>query len=202
MKKMLGCMLAVVMTMAANSVQAEGGDSFVGAHYSASNLDVTVPGVGSGDEDFQGFGFAGIWQVSPSAVIRGDFDSSEADDVDLTLDILRLGVAVAGRHENTIGYAGVDYTRLRLEAEGESDSESGITPVVGLMSDQGAVTFLADAGYLIMNDVEGPYVNGEISFTGLEPFGLFMGYRYYFLDGDVGIELDYSQLRGGVRCQF
>jgi len=202
MMKMIGCVVAALIAVSVGVAQAEGGDSFVGAHYSASNLDVSVPGVGSGDEDFEGFGFAGIWQVSPTALLRGDFDSSEADDVDLTLDILRVGVAVAGRHENTIGYAGVDYTRLRLEVEGDSDSESGITPVLGLMSDQGVVTFLADAGYLIMDDVDGPYVNGEISFTGLEPLGVFVGYRYYFLDGEGGVDLDYSQLRGGVRYQF
>lgn len=202
MKTMLGWFLAVVMATSANLVQAEGGDSFVGAHYSASNLDVSVPGVGSGDEDFAGFGFAGIWQVSPTAVVRGEFDASEGDDVDLTLDILRLGVAVAGRLGNTIGYAGVDYTRLKLSVEGDSDSENGVTPMVGLMSDQEAVTFLADAGYVIMDDVDGPYVNGEITFTGFAPLGLFVGYRYYFLEGEGGIDLDYSQLRGGVRCQF
>lgn len=202
MKKMLGCVVAALIAVSANVAQAEDGDSFVGAHYSVSNLDLNVQDVGSGDEDFDGFGFSGIWQVSPTALLRGDFDTSEGDDVDLTLDILRIGAAVAGRHENTLGYAGVDYTRVRLKVAGESDSESGITPVLGLMSDQGVVTFLADAGYLIMDDLDGPYVNGEISFTGLAPLGVFVGYRYYFLDAEGGVDFDYSQLRGGVRYQF
>lgn len=197
MKKLVGCVAVMLLAVACSNVSAAEPSGYVGVHASFGSLDVD-----GGDDDFEGFGLSGQWAPAHGVILRGDYDTTEGDDSNLDLDILRLGAGLSGAFgPSTIAYVALDYTRLTMDGFGGSENQNGATALVGLNSQQGSLTFLADAGYVLLDDLDGPYVNGEIVFTGLRPVGLFGGYRYYMLEAD-GVDFDYSQLRVGVRYLF
>lgn len=158
--------------------------------------------LGPADDDGNGFGVKGAFQVHDSVFLTGEYQGVEYDDSEADLDQIRLGAAFGpGAGSRGAGlYGQGEYINLDLDGASDQDGLGGHVGYGLPVNDR--IRLHGQAGYVLLDDVDGPefLVGGTYKFT--PNIGAFADYRMSFLDVDGGGDLDLSDLRIGARFYF
>lgn len=173
------------------------GNNHVDGYFALSELDI-----GSFDDDGNGFGLKGAFQVHPQVFLTGEFQSVEYDDTDLDLDQIRLGAGTGpGMGANGEGiYGRGEYIQL----DADSEDQDGLVGTLGYaLSVNPQFRLHGEVGYVYLDDADGPELLVGGTYRLAQNLGLFADYRMSFLDPDGGGgDLDVADLRAGVRFHF
>lgn len=176
------------------------GNNYVDGYFLLSEIDVETP-FGDADDDGDGVGVKGAFQVAERVFLTGEFQTVEYDDFDVDLDQLRLGAGMGpGMGANGQGvYGRVEYATLDFDNE-DDDGLVGTLGYAVPVSQQ--FRLHGEVGYAYLDDVDGPELLAGASYRVAQNLSLFGDYRMSFLEADGGGDLDLSDLRLGVRFNF
>ncbi len=167
----------------------------------SANLDVSVPGLGSGDDDGDGFGARIRAPISDVLRVSGEYQSTSYDDTNIDLDQLRAGLEIA------LGHSGVVIEYVAAELDGDDIDGFGIhwrfnTPLSETLDLFGQIGYLAleddDSG----EDVSGGEFSIGVALRFAPQVSGFVDYRLTALEDDADTEVDFSDFRIGVRFGF
>lgn len=167
----------------------------------SAKLDITVPGLGSGDDDGDGFGVRGLGRIGEAVALTGEYQSTSYDDSDIDIDQLRLGLGLVG---STGSGVFIEYVDIELDG----DSADGFGIHGRLASDPAeAIGLYAQVGYLSIEDDFEKNTGPEFSVGAvvrLNPnAGAFVDFRRTQVEGeDSEIEFELTDIRAGVRFVF
>lgn len=175
----------------------------------SAEVEVTVPDLGGGDDDGDGFGAKVLAplpiSVRTAAVLVGEYQSSSYDDTDLDLDQMRIGggiqsMVLQGGLFTVYGeYANFDFDDA--EADGFGIHGRLAFPIADSARLFGQIGYLTleedDAG-----DLDGFewLIGGEIDF--MPNLGAFVDLRQTKLEDDFDIEYEFTDIRIGVNIRF
>ncbi|MGQ0529230.1 MAG: outer membrane beta-barrel protein [Panacagrimonas sp.] len=155
-----------------------------------------------GDDDGNGFGLKGAFQVHKSIFLTGEYQGVEYDDSNADLDQIRLGAAFgpgAGAASEGI-YGRAQYIDLDLDG---ADDQDGFGGHVGYALPVNKQFHLhGEAGYVLLDDLDGPELLVGATYKFTPNIGAFADYRMSFLDVDGAGDLDLNDLRVGARFYF
>lgn len=196
--------VCAVLVMLPSVAQAQGASptGFVDVYYVPSaKLDVTVPNVGSGDDDGDGFGVRGMGRVSDEVAFTGEYQSNGYDDSGLDVDQLRLGVGLIGKTTSGVFIEYVDF-----DFDGERADGFGLQARLAGQS-SAAVGLHGQLGYVSIEDntenLSGLEFSIGVTFRLNERAALLADFRRTELEGeDSKVELEFTDVRLGVRLGF
>ncbi|MDF1781654.1 MAG: hypothetical protein P1U67_10190 [Alcanivoracaceae bacterium] len=174
----------------------------VGLRFSfQSELDITIPGLGSGDTDGNAFGLYG--EVGNSEIFGYvDRQSNNLDDADV--DETRFGVGVRGGNDTGTVEARFEHYDVDLDLDGigeGGDDGFGIHLGGALALNEKASAF-ASFGIFSLDESDGTEfqfgVRGNVS----DEVELYGAYRVASLEDDVDVEYDLTDMRVGVNILF
>jgi len=189
--------LAALLMLPVAAQAVDGGGHLDIYFVPSAKLDVTVPGSGSGSDDGTGFGIKGLGRGAGSQIaFTGEFQSTDYDDSDISLDQLRLGVGLAGATTSGIY---LEYINLDID----SSKATGF----GLHGRLAGENLYGQFGFVsVEDDFE---TNSGVEFVVGAAFGSsgnvggFVDLRKTMLEGeDSNIELEFTDIRAGVRFKF
>lgn len=158
--------------------------------------------IGPFDDEGDGFGVKGAFQVAPRIFLTGEYQGVEYDDANGDLDQLRLG-ADFGPGAGASGqglYGRGQYVSLDFDG---GDDQDGVGAHVGYgMSLTPALRVHGEAGYLLLDDLDGPEFLVGAEYRVAQNLGVFADYRMTRFDVDGGGDLDLDELRVGARFHF
>lgn len=192
MRKTLAATAALLLS---GGAMAEAPQGHLDLYYvPSSKFDLTVPGVGSGEDDGDGFGVKGMAPLSESTVLTGEYQSI-GYDAGFDVDQMRLGVGFmgAGGGGLMVEYVEVDEG---LEADG-----------LGVHLRLGGGNFYGQLGYLMLDggdeDVTGPEFALGFAADVSPNAGVFVDARRSMVEGeDSNVEVEITDIRAGVRFRF
>ncbi len=188
-----------LFAMAPITAMAGGVGNNVDVYYVSSGLEVSVPGLGSGDDDGDGFGAKGRFAFSDNLFVSGEYQSVSYDDSDIDYDQLRAGVGI----NSAVGSQAVFYGLAEyVNADLDDESESGYG-VHGGVHFAVTDTFSLNGriGYIDLGDADGMEYLVGAAFKLTDAFGIVADYRVTNLEED-NADLDIDDLRVGVRFTF
>jgi hypothetical protein len=186
--------LAALALLAATPAVAQP-EGYLDLYYVPSaGIEVTVPGLGSGDDSGTGFGVKGAAPAANGMALLGEYQAASYDGGD-DLNQLRFGFGFLGE-----GDAGAILEYVAVEEFVEADG-------LGLHLRFGGERFYAQAGYLLLNDdfegVTGPEFAFGLDFRGRGRSGLFVDVRHSVLKTEeTDVEFELTDIRAGVRILF
>jgi hypothetical protein len=201
-KKMTACAVLALLPSVALAQSPARGAGFVDVYFVPSaNLDVTIPNVGSGDDDGDGFGVRGMGSVSDEVALTGEYQSTGYDDSGLDVDQLRFGVGLVGKTTSGVFIEYVDF-----DFEGEKADGFGLQARLAGQS-SAAVGLYGQLGYVSIEDssekLSGLEFSVGASFRLNEQTALLADFRKTHLEGeDSKIEFEFTDVRVGVRLRF
>lgn len=154
------------------------------------------------DDDGDGFGVKGAFQVGNQLFLTGEYQSVDYDDTNVDLDQFRLGADLgpgAGASGKGL-YGRAEYVNIDGDGGGDQDGIGGHVGF-GLPLSQ-ELRLHAEAGYLLLDDIDGPEFLVGATYRVAQNFGVFADYRVSCLDPDGGGDVDISDLRIGARFYF
>lgn len=89
--RVLGAFCAVAMLSVPLAASASGGNN-LDLYYLSSGIELEVPGLGSGEDDGDGFGAKGRFAISDALFLSAEYQTAKLDDLDEDLTQIRLGV--------------------------------------------------------------------------------------------------------------
>lgn len=163
----------------------------------ASEIDV-----GAFDDDGDGFGVKGGFQVSNRILLSGEYQSVDYDDSNAEIDQLRLGADFGpGAGANGKGlYGRAQYVSIDGDGGGDQDGIGGHAGFGLPLTEQ--LRLHAEGGYLLLDDLDGPEFLVGASYRFTQNLGAFADYRMSLLDVDGGGDFEVSDLRIGARFYF
>lgn len=174
------------------------GDNYVDGFFALSEFDA-----GPVDDDGTGFGLKGEFEVADQLFIGGLYESIEYDDFNADVDQLRLGGAygpgAGSRNEGVYGRA--EYVELDFDGPEEQD---GLGAHIGYAKPLApAFRVYGEAGYLFLDDVDGPELLIGGTFQLNPNIAVFSDFRGAFLDVDnSNTDVDLTTFRVGARFLF
>lgn len=183
-------------TFAAPAMAAQG-NNFIDGYFAISEVDV-----GPVDDDGNGFGVKGAFQITPQVFLTGEYQSVDYDDFNADIDQLRLGAGFGpGMGSSGAGlYGRGEYVRL----DDDNDDQDGVVGTVGYgLAVNKEFRLHGEIGYVLLDDADGPelLVGGTYRLT--PNLGLFADYRMSYLDPDRGGgDFDIADFRAGARFYF
>lgn len=173
------------------------GNNYIDGYFALSEIDV-----GPADDDGNGFGVKGAFQVHPQAFITGEFQNVEYDDSDADVDQIRLGAGIGpGMGSSGEGiYGRGEYINFDFDSE----DQDGLVGTVGYaLPINPQFRLHGELGYVYVDDADGPELLVGGTYRLAQNFGLFADYRVSYLDPDGGRgDLDISDFRAGARFYF
>ncbi|HEY0975386.1 MAG TPA: outer membrane beta-barrel protein [Solimonas sp.] len=172
-----------------------------------ANLEVTVPGFGSADEDGDGFGGKLMAPVSEMGVLSAEYQAAKLDDSDTEIKQLRFGLGVMTNGPARLG-ALAEYINMELEVPGVGKSKPDGFGLHGRLEFDVAPGFVlhGQVGYVNLKEdgstLEGLEINAGVGVAFTSAVGLFLDYRLSQLEDETDVELDLSDLRVGFRVNF
>lgn len=174
------------------------GHNYVDGFFALSEFDA-----GPTDDDGNGFGLKGEFQVADQLFLGGQFESIEYDDSDTDVDQIRFGAAYgpgAGSRNEGL-YGRLEYLEIDIDGASEQD---------GLGAHAGYAIPLApafrvygEAGYLFLDDADGPELLVGGTFQLQPNIAIFSDFRGAFLDVDnSNTDVDLTTFRVGARFLF
>ena len=160
----------------------------------SSKFDITVPGVGSGEDDGDGFGVKGMAPLSEFTVLTGEYQSI-GYDAGFDVDQMRIGAGFMGEGGGGVMVEYVDVDE-GLEADG-----------FGVHLRLGGGNFYGQVGYLMLDggdeDVTGPEFALGFAADVSPNAGVFVDARRSMIEGeDSNVEVELTDIRAGVRFRF
>lgn len=197
------CIAALAACGFAAPALAAQGNNYVDGYGFFSDIDIDGLGVDDSD-DGVGMGVKGAFQVSDQVYLTGEFQTVEYDDFDEDFDQVRIGAGFGpGMGPNAEGlYGRVEYVDMDIGFA--DDGGVGAWVGYGLPLNQ-QFRIHGEAGYLLLDDIDGPEILIGATYRIAQNFGVFADYRMSFLEADVGpgdVDVDVSDLRLGVRFTF
>mgnify|MGYP003632525187 FL=1 len=193
-KQLIAAAAACAMTVPAFAQ----GESYVDGFFALSKVDFD-PGP---DDDGNGFGLKGAFQVANQAFLAAEYQTVEFDDFNADLDQIRLG-GIFGPGAGSRGegvYGQVEYVDFDFD---DGEDQDGLGAHVGYsipISPEFRV--YGQGGYLLLDDVDGPEFLAGGTFQVAQNIAIFADYRLGFLDVDNGGDLDTNDFRVGARFLF
>lgn len=173
------------------------GNNYIDGYFALSEIDV-----GPVDDDGNGFGVKGAFQVHPQVFLTGDFQSVEYDDFNADLDQIRFGAGVGpGMGSNGEGiYGRGEYINL----DDDSEDQDGVVGTLGYgLPVTPEFRLHGELGYVYVDDADGPELLVGGTYRLAQNLGLFADYRVSYLDPDRGGgDLDIADFRAGARFHF
>lgn len=194
--KVVGIGAIAAFAFAAPTMAAQG-NNYVDGYFVLSELDA-----GPADDDGEGFGVKGAFQITPKVFLTGEFQSVDYDDFNIDVDQIRLGAGIGpGMGSSGEGiYGRGEY----IQFDDDSDDQDGVVGTVGYaLPVNSAFRLHGELGYVYVDDADGPelLVGGTYRLT--QNLGIFADYRMSYLDPDRGGgDLDVADFRAGARFTF
>ena len=199
----LSALMLSAVAFQANAQQTSFGhvDAF---YIPSANLELTVTGLGSADDDGDGFGAKGRFHVAEQIFIAAEYQAVEYDDSNIELDQIRAGVGAILPISTSVSFLGlvefidadIDDPNLLLEGDDgfgvHGKLEASLT---------GQFTIHGGVGFLKFGDSDGPEFHIGARFQVTPNASIFVDYRTTRLSED-GNDLDFDDLRLGAGFHF
>lgn len=205
--RVLGAFCAVAMLSVPLAASASGGNN-LDLYYLSSGIELEVPGLGSGEDDGDGFGAKGRFAISDALFLSAEYQTAKLDDLDEDLTQIRLGVggSIPISPELWVS-ARAEYVDSEIENfffDGSALEDDGPAFHAGLVFASGGFSLFGEVGYLKLGDSDGPEFSVGAAFAMSEAIGLFLDYRLTSLeiDDSDGSEFDIDDFRAGIRLSF
>ena len=197
---MIGSAVALVSTLGMGTAHAGEFDYLDLYFVPQANLDISIPGLGSADDDGDGFGIKGRAHVAETVTLHGEYQAVTLDDSDLDIDQLRFGVGAHSSADSGARFFG-DAEFVSIDLEGEDQSGFGLHGGLSFTGES-ALSGFARIGYLTLDDVDGFEFSLGVDLAFSPQFGGFIDYRSTALEADDSTEFDFTDLRIGIRFHF
>jgi opacity protein-like surface antigen len=197
------CIAALAACGFAAPAMAAPGNNYVDGYGFFSELDLESGPFDDSDDGF-GMGVKGAFQIADRVFLTGEAQTVEYDDVNEDFDQIRLGAGFGpGMGPNAGGiYGRVEYVDVDI---GFAD-DGGVGAWLGYgLPLNPQLRLYGEAGYLLLDDIDGPELLIGATYRIAQNFGLFADYRASFLEADVGpgeVDVEVSDFRLGVRFTF
>lgn len=206
MKRSLVMGFAAGMFGAPLAVSAHG-SSYVDGYGVLADTEAELVGVGRDDDEGDGGGIKAQLDLG-GVFLTGEYQSVDYDDTEIELDQLRLGIALGPGAGNGGGfYGGAEFVRFAFDypgiPESDEDDQDGFGGHIGYaipLTD--LVRLYGQAGYVKLDDIDGPEFLAGIAVELLPNLGLFADYRATDFEDDDDNELSFDDVRLGVRFTF
>lgn len=168
------------------------GNNYVDGFFALSEIE---------NEDGNGFGLKGEFQVHDKLFLNGEFQTVDYDD-NFDVDQIRLGGTIGpGAGSKNEGIFGrVEYVNLDFGSGSDQDGIGGHVGYALPLSKE--FRLHGQVGYLMLDDVDGPELLVGATYQVAPNIALFGDYRASFLEADGGGDLDVSDIRLGARFLF
>lgn len=197
MKRNLIVAVAACAFAAPAFAQGARGNNFIDGYGVLSEIDTRF-----GDDDGKGAGVKGALQVHEKVFLAGEFQTVDYDGGDV--DQIRLGAAfgpgAGSRNEGIYGRA--QYVDFDFDGGGDQDGLGGHVGYALPLSKE--FRLHGEAGYLLLDDLDGPELLIGGTFQIAQNIALFGDIRGSFLefDGPGNTDIDVTDLRLGARFLF
>ena len=175
------------------------GNNYIDGFFALSEVDLD-PG---GDDDGNGFGIKGEFQIADQLFLGGMFENIEYDDSDADIDQIRFGGAYgpgAGSKNEGL-YGRLEYVEIDPEGGDELDGIGGHIGYAKPLSPE--FRLYGEAGYLALDDADGPELLIGGTFLVRPNIAVFSDFRGAFLDVDnTRTDIDITTFRVGARFLF
>jgi hypothetical protein len=186
---------ATTLLLASQSAFAEPRGHVDVYYIPSADLDITIPGFGSGSDDGDGFGFKGLIPANNLAV-TAEYQSESYDESGIDFDQLRIGVGMIGPTTSGVFVEYIDADLADAPADG-----------FGIHGRLAGEQFYAQVGYVSLDDdsetIAGPEFLVGVAIAGNESVGGFIDLRKSMLEGaDSNVEYEFTDVRIGLRIKF
>lgn len=201
-KTLIAALLAAApfTTMAASAKSV----GYLDVYYTDAELEVSVPGLGTGDDDGDGFGIRGAGKFSDQAFVYGEYQKNEYDDSNFEIQFLRAGLGYIFSQSGTVEvYGKAEVLNVDIDDGVDSDDETGFGVHGGIaFLPMPELRLFGEIGYIDVKDTDGiEYTLGAI-YSVSSQFGVFVDYRLTDVEDEDNVELELSDLQLGVRFNF
>jgi len=203
MKKTL--LAALLIGAPFTTMAAPASNGWLDVYYNDSDIEITVPGFGSGDDSGDGFGIRGGAKFADSAFLYGEYQKNEFD-AGFEVQYLRGGLGYIFSNSDSVEFYGkAEVANVELDdGAGGSADETGFGVHGGIaFKPAPAIRIFGEVGYLDIGDAGDGLeytIGGAFSFT--DNLGIIADYRVSNLEDDTGTEVELSDLQLGVRFTF
>ncbi|AXQ27386.1 porin family protein [Solimonas sp. K1W22B-7] len=203
MKKTL--LAALLVAAPFSTMAAPASNGWLDVYYNDSDFEITVPGLGSGDDSGDGFGIRGGAKFSDAAFVYGEYQKNEYD-AGFEVQFLRAGLGyIFSNSDNVEFYGKAEIDNVDLDdGSGSSSDETGFGIHGGLaFKPTPAIRLFGEIGYLDIGDAgDGLEYTIGAAFSFTDNLGLIADYRVSNLEDDDSVEVELSDLQLGVRFTF
>jgi len=152
-----------------------------------------------GSDDGMGFGIRGWASVNGPWFVHGEYQTTDTDDFDITLQSLRLGGGIVGE----MGPGSMWLLKGEYIDFGSDLDQAGFGVHGGVLFEASpSVGLFATLGYLTTDDTDGLEfdIGGKFSFS--KDWALVVDYRSYMGSVDPSGDIDLTDLRVGAAYSF
>ena len=200
--------VAFVAAGFASPLAAQQGQSYLdGFGIVKSDAEAEVVDLGSSEDEGDGYGVKA--QLGLGGVfLTGEYQSVEYDDTELKLDQIRGGLELGPGAGNGSGlYAGGEFVRFTFDypdvSDDDEEDQDGFGGHIGFaLGLSPTVRLYGQAGYVKLDDIDGPEYLAGLAVQLLPNLGLFADYRATDLEDDDENELSFDDVRVGARFYF
>lgn len=192
MKKLSACAAVLLMPSMA---WASPPDARIAAYLVNPVIDA---GAGYGNSG-TGLGVRGWGLLNPNWSIHGEFESTEMEDAEVTVQSLRLGTGFVGAISKQVSWMlNGEYVDF-----GSDLDQDGFGVHAGLVLDtDSALSYAATLGYLSTDDTDGLEAGASVHYAFSPRWGAVLDYRNYMGNADPSGDFELSEVRLGGTFSF
>lgn len=206
MKRELIGMASAALLGAPLAVSAHG-SSYVDGFGVVADSETELVGIGRAEDEGDGAGLKAQLDLG-GVFLSGEFQSVEYDDTEIQLDQARVGIALGPGAGNGGGfYGGAEYVNFSFDypevADEDEEDQDGFGGHIGYaipLSEM--VRLYGQAGYVKLDDIDGPEFLVGLAVELLPNLGLFADYRATDFEDQEENKLSFDDVRMGVRFTF
>lgn len=183
------------------------GNSYIDGYGILADSETELVGIGRADDEGDGAGAKAQLDLG-GLHITGEYQSVDYDDTEIELDQARIGIAIGPGAGNGGGfYGGAEYVNFSFDypgiADDEEEDQDGFGGHIGYAIPLAPIVRLyGQAGYVKLDDIDGPEFLAGISVALLPNLGVFADYRATDFEDEDENELSFDDVRLGVRFSF
>lgn len=198
---------AAVLMLVAGTVSATDRSYFshVQLGYTQGDFEITVPGLGSAEEDDDGFTLDASFLVNDNVFIAAEITKLETEDSDVEIDEMRLGVGARtriGGNTDLFGVLQFGKVELTIPGVGSADDDGFVITGGASINPSPQVNLFLKAGYVLFDESDGTDLSFGVSFDVAPSAALILKYRLLSLEDDFDIEYDQKGFIVGTQFQF
>ncbi|MGQ0701055.1 MAG: outer membrane beta-barrel protein [Panacagrimonas sp.] len=166
------------------------------------------------ETESSGFDFRGEIDITPNLFGRASYLSTESDefevngqdfdDVELELDILRLGFGYQGGSGTVRFFGALEYASAELDSDSDDDADEKGFVLSGGIKDKGDGKFLwaVELGLVQLEDTDGAVFEFLVGYRFNPTIAIILGGQGYGIEDDIDVEYSLSHGTLGVRLSF